>query len=97
MKKAISPLRLRQLHKTMVPIMLVPLLVTLFSGIGFQAAMVSGNGQEFIWLMDLHRGKFGRINLEMVYPFLNGLGLLTLVITGGLMWWRSPTRPSKSN
>lgn len=44
MKKAISPLRLRQLHKTMVPIMLVPLLVTLTSGIGFQAAMVSGNG-----------------------------------------------------
>ena len=93
--KAISPLRLRQLHKMMVPIMLVPLLVTLISGIGFQAAIVSGNGADFLWLMELHRGKFGRINLEMVYPFLNGLGLLTLVITGGLMWWRSPSRTSK--
>ncbi len=95
--KAISPLRLRQLHKAMVPIMLVPLLVTLISGIGFQAAIVAGNGREFIWLMELHRGKFGRLNLEMIYPFLNGLGLLTLVITGGFMWWRSPSRPSKTH
>lgn len=92
--KAISPLRLRQLHKAMVPIMLVPLLITLISGIGFQTAVVAGNGSDFIWLMELHRGKFGRINLEMIYPFLNGLGLLTLVITGGSMWWRSPSRPS---
>ena len=95
--KAISPLRLRQLHKAMVPIMLVPLLITLISGIGFQTAIVAGNGSEFIWLMELHRGKFGRINLEMIYPFLNGLGLLTLVITGGLMWWRSPSRPSQKH
>jgi len=93
--KAISPLRLRQLHKAMVPIMLVPLLITLISGIGFQAAIVAGKGSQFLWLMELHRGKFGRINLEMIYPFLNGLGLLTLVITGGLMWWRSPSRPSQ--
>lgn len=93
--KSLNPLRLRQLHKALVPVMLVPLLLTLVTGMGFQMAIVTGKGSEFSWLLALHRGKFGAINLEMFYPFLNGLGLLTMLITGFVMWWRSPSRPAR--
>ena len=60
------------------------------TGIGFQTAITLGRGNDFLWLLDLHRGKFGRINLEMVYPFLNGLGLLCLVLSGLLLWLKIP-------
>jgi uncharacterized iron-regulated membrane protein len=70
--------------------MRVPLLLTLTTGMLFQRAIALGRGSDFVWLLALHRGKFGSINLELVYPFLNGLGLLTLVVTGLLMWWRRP-------
>jgi hypothetical protein len=84
--------RLRQLHRALVPIMVMPLLLTLTTGVLFQWAVTSGKTDEFLWLLDLHRGKFGQINLDFVYPYLNALGLLTLLITGLLMWLQSPHR-----
>jgi uncharacterized iron-regulated membrane protein len=72
--------------------MALPLLLTLLTGMSFQVAIATGNGSDFLWLLDLHRGKFGSINLELVYPFLNGLGLLTLVVSGVLMWFQMGKR-----
>ena len=66
--------------------MIFPLLLTVITGTLFQVAVVTGNADNFIWLLELHRGKFGRINLEMIYPFLNGFGLLMLGVTGVIMW-----------
>ncbi|MEO0739730.1 MAG: PepSY domain-containing protein [Cyanobacteria bacterium J06649_12] len=91
-----SQVRLRQLHRALVPFLLVPLLITLVTGTLFQMAAVSDKANNFLWLLELHRGKFGRINLEWIYPFLNALGLLTMVITGLLMWLRSPTRRKRN-
>ncbi|MGB3616297.1 MAG: hypothetical protein WBA10_21070 [Elainellaceae cyanobacterium] len=87
--------RLRQLHKALVPVMLLPLLLTLSTGVLFQFAVLSGGADDLLWLLEMHRGKFGQINLELVYPFLNALGLLTLLITGFLMWLQSPNRNRK--
>ena len=87
--------RLRQLHSLMAPIMLLPLLITLFTGMGFQIAVSLDQTSDFLWLMEWHRGKFGAINLEMIYPFLNALGLLTLVITGMVMWVQMNQRKRK--
>ncbi len=89
---AINKVRLRQLHATLAPIMVMPLILTLMTGMGFQMAIAAEQGNQFIWLLDLHRGHFGRINLEMIYPFLNALGLLTLIITGMIMWFQQPRR-----
>mgnify|MGYP001801733507 CR=1 FL=1 len=91
-----SQVRLRQLHRALVPFLLVPLLITLVTGTLFQMAAVSDKANDFLWLLELHRGKFGRINLEWIYPILNELGLLTMVITGLLMWLRSPTRRKRN-
>lgn len=87
--------RLRQLHRMMAPVMLLPLLITLFTGMGFQIAVSLDQASDFLWLMEWHRGKFGAINLEMIYPFLNALGLLTLVITGMVMWVQINQRQQK--
>lgn len=87
--------RLRQLHKALVPVMALPLLLTLVTGVLFQFAVLGEKADGSLWLLELHRGKFGQINLEIVYPFLNALGLLTLVITGIIMWLQSPIRRQK--
>ncbi|MEM8809937.1 MAG: PepSY domain-containing protein [Cyanobacteria bacterium P01_G01_bin.38] len=92
----INRARLRQLHRALVPFMVLPLLLTLTTGMLFQFAVVGDRTNDFLWLLDLHRGKFGQINLEIVYPILNALGLLTLILTGLIMWLQSsPIRKSK--
>jgi len=78
--------RLRQIHRFLAPIMVFPLILTLITGSLFQIATLTGKTQQFLWLLDLHTGKFGAINLNFIYPFLNGFGVLTLVITGIIMW-----------
>ncbi len=90
----IYPARLRQLHRVMAPIMLLPILLTLITGSIYQIVDLGGNGGDFNWLLDWHKGDFGILNLEMIYPFLNALGLLTLAITGIIMWVKM-RRPSR--
>lgn len=84
--------KIRQLHRALVPFMVLPLLITLTTGTAFQFAVAADRASDFIWLLELHRGKFGAVNLEFVYPILNALGLLTLLITGLLMWLKTPGR-----
>ncbi|NEP19641.1 MAG: PepSY domain-containing protein [Leptolyngbya sp. SIO4C1] len=83
---------LRQTHRVLAPVMALPLLITLTTGILFQLAANSGQMSEYLWLLDIHRGHFGQLNLEAIYPLLNGLGLLTLVVTGIAMWLQLPRR-----
>lgn len=89
---AINRVRLRQLHKALVPFMVLPLLLTLTTGTLFQFAVAGDRANDFLWLLELHRGKFGQVNLEFLYSILNALGLLTLIITGSIMWFQSPSR-----
>lgn len=89
---SINKARLRKLHRNFAPIMVFPLLLTLITGSLFQMAVVSGKAEDFFWLLDFHRGKFGVINLENVYPFLNALGLLTMIITGIIMRSQIPSK-----
>lgn len=76
----------------MAPLFVFPLLLTLLTGMGFQFAALNEVSEDWFWLLDLHRGKFGAIDLQAIYPFLNALGLLTLLITGILMWIKIPDR-----
>jgi uncharacterized iron-regulated membrane protein len=93
----LNQLRLRQLHRALVPVMVLPLLLTLTTGMLFQFAVASDRANDFLWLLDLHRGKFGQINLDFVYPLLNALGLLTLLITGVLMWLQTPSKRTRQS
>lgn len=76
----------------LAPIMVLPILLTLVTGTLYQIVDLAGRGEDFDWLLDWHKGHFGSLNLEIVYPFLNALGLLALAVTGFSMWLqrRSP-------
>ncbi|MBV6623024.1 MAG: PepSY domain-containing protein [Rivularia sp. (in: Bacteria)] len=89
--------RMRQVHSLLAPIILLPVILTLITGSLFQIAVITGKSEEFLWLLEWHRGKFGRINLEIIYPFVNAFGLLMLAITGITMWFQTRPRKNKSN
>lgn len=84
--------RLRQLHFQVAPIMILPLLLTLLTGVLFQIAEITGKKDGFKWLIHLHKGVFGPVDLQRIFPFLNGLGLLVLCVTGIMMWLQMPQR-----
>ncbi|MBW4623381.1 MAG: PepSY domain-containing protein [Cyanosarcina radialis HA8281-LM2] len=80
--------RFRQLHRALAPVMIVPLLISLTTGTIYQILDVAGKDSDFRWLLDIHKGDFGILNLEAIYPFLNALGLLVLLATGFSLWWQ---------
>jgi uncharacterized iron-regulated membrane protein len=82
-------LRLRKLHRRFAPIMVFPLLLTLITGSLFQVATITGETEQFLWLLDLHKGKFGALDLTWIYPFLNALGILMMLVTGITVWLQS--------
>lgn len=83
---AFNKARLRHFHYIIAPIMFLPIFLTAITGSLFQVAVITGKSADYLWLLDLHRGKFGSINLELIYPLINAFGVLSLAITGILMW-----------
>ena len=83
---AINKARLRHLHYILAPIMFLPIFLTAITGSLFQVAVITGKSADYLWLLELHRGKFGAIDLELVYPLVNAFGVLFLAITGIVMW-----------
>jgi hypothetical protein len=86
---------LRRLHRQLAPIMILPVLITIFTGVFFELAVTFDKTDDFIWLLALHRGNFGLLNLEKFYPFLNAFGLFILAISGISLWWQNNYRKSK--
>jgi hypothetical protein len=84
---------IRLLHRTLAPIMLLPLLLTTITGTVYQIVDLAGKEDAFKWLLHWHKGQFGALNLEVIYPFLNASGLFILLFTGISMW--RPLRTSK--
>jgi len=68
----------RRVHRSIVPLAALPLLLTAFSGSLYGA--LSAQGIEAFWLLKLHTGNFGAINLQPYYSTV--LGLLTLFVAG---------------
>lgn len=89
-------LNVRRLHRFLAPIMVLPLLLTLTTGVLFQFADLTDQERQFRWLMALHTGHFGALNLSAIYPFLNALGLLFLVVSGFSMWWQGRRRTDRA-
>jgi hypothetical protein len=91
-------LNIRTIHRTIAPIMLLPLLLTAITGVIYQILDLAGNGKTTKWLLDWHKGDFGVLNLEFIYPFLNASGLIILLFTGISMWIQMRSkRQTRSN
>jgi len=66
----------RNVHRWLVPIAAVPLLIT--AGTGSLYSLLLEQEIDAFWLLKLHTGDFGVLNLQPVYPML--LGVLTIMV-----------------
>jgi len=81
--------RARKVHRWLVPIAAFLLLIT--TGTGSLYSLLLEQEIDAFWLLKIHTGNFGVLNLQPVYPML--LGALTVIVTvsGAAMLFR-PSR-----
>jgi hypothetical protein len=83
------PRQARQIHRWIVPIAAAPLVVTATSG-SLYSLLLEQNIDAF-WLLKIHTGRFGWVNLQPAYPLI--LGLLTLIVTiSGVLMLLKPSQ-----
>ena len=73
--------RWRRAHRVVVPIAAAPLLLTAASGSLY--SLLLERGIDAFWLLKIHSGRFGPLNLQPYYSLLLG-GLTLVVIASGL-------------
>ena len=74
------PRRSRKLHRWLVPIAAAPLALTSLSGALYGTILYYNIDAP--WLLRLHTGNFGVINLQPIYSPLIGLFSLILIASG---------------
>ena len=79
--------RIRELHLKIAPFVLLPLLLTVCSGVSYRLARDwFGFGRDQVhWLMAIHEGEWLGPSLEPVVVLLNALGLLWMLATGSAL------------
>jgi len=77
----------RQFHRTLAPIVMLPLLVTVTTGVTYRLSKdwFGLTRDQVHFLMSIHEGEYLGSTLEPFYVLLNGLGLLWMIATGGVM------------
>lgn len=87
-----SPRQARHLHRLLVKLAVLPLALTALSGAIYGTVLTFNIDAP--WLLRLHTGNFGLVNLQPFYAPL--IGLLSLVMIGsgvallfqrGRRWW----------
>jgi len=81
--------RARKVHRWLVPIAVLPLLIT--AGTGSLYSLLLEQGIDAFWLLKIHTGNFGVLNLQPVYPVLLG-GLTVIVTVSGAAMLLKPSR-----
>ena len=82
----------RSAHRAIVPIAVVPLLLTAVTGILY--SLLEAREIEVDWLMALHIGKFGPLDLEPFYSVILGVCVLVLSGSGLSLWLKTRRRAS---
>jgi len=72
--------RSRKLHRLVVPIAAIPLALTSMSGAIYGTVLAMNIDAP--WLLRLHTGNFGIINLQPIYSPLIGVMTLVLIASG---------------
>ncbi|MDB4651231.1 hypothetical protein OAE26_01465 [Synechococcus sp. AH-551-E05] len=90
MKSAVKTQRqARRIHRWVVPLAALPLLLTASTGSLY--SLLLEQGIDAFWLLKIHTGQLGLINLQPIYPML--LGALTIVVTvSGVVMLLKPNR-----
>ena len=89
MQRNIRQRTARKLHRWLVPVAAAPLLLTALTGSIY--SLLLEQGIDAFWLIKIHTGRFGWLNLQPAYPLV--LGMLTIVvsISGLAMLIKAPT------
>ena len=84
----------RVIHRAVVVVAALPLLIT--SATGSIYSLLIEQGVDAFWLLKIHTGRFGVINLQPYYSWI--LGVLTLVAIGSgvMLLVAKPRRSFKS-
>ena len=83
----------RRIHRWLVPLAALPLLLTASKGSLYN--LLLHQGIDAFWLLKVHTGQIGWLNLQPIYPML--LGVLTILVTGsGLAMLLKPSRQQRS-
>ena len=69
--------RARKVHRWLVPLAALPLLIT--AGTGSLYSVLLEQEIDVFWLLKIHTGNFGVLNLQSFYLML--LGTLTVIVT----------------
>jgi uncharacterized iron-regulated membrane protein len=72
--------RWRQLHRWVVPIAAAPLLLTAATGSLY--SLLLEQGVDAFWLLKIHSGRFGPLNLQPFYSALLGVFTLVVIVSG---------------
>jgi hypothetical protein len=76
----------RSLHRGLVPFTTLPLVITAVSSVIF--SLLDPRGVQANWLLEIHTGHYGPINLQPYHAYLLGLCVLILVGSGTMLSWR---------
>ena len=82
--------RARRLHRLLVPLAAAPLLLTAASGSLYSVLLEQG--VDAFWLLKIHTGRFGPVNLQPYYSILLGISTLVVIISGLSLWFSRSRR-----
>ena len=66
-------IKIRQLHSILAPIMILPILFTVITGVMYQIAELTGFEEQARFIVHWHKGNFGYLDFQKSFPFLSGL------------------------
>lgn len=82
----------RRIHRALVPIAAIPLIITALSGSIY--GLMLANSIDAFWLLKIHTGNFGMLNLQPYYSAIIGILTLMIALSGvGLMLGAPRRRP----
>lgn len=87
---------LRQFHRQLAPIIMLPFLITAITGVAYRLgkSWFGLSRDQVHFLMVIHEGEYLGKQLEPIYVLLNGLGLLFMLATGIVIWGNSLSKSS---
>lgn len=80
--------RLKKIKYSFAPFVIIPLILTPITGGLFHIADLAGKHEQYEWLMNIHTGNFGIVDLSSFYPFYNAIALLIMAGAGIWLWFK---------
>ena len=84
----------RVIHRAVVVVAALPLLIT--SATGSIYSLLLEQGVDAFWLLKIHTGRFGIIDLQPYYSWLLGVLTLLAIGSGVMLLMAKPRHASKS-